>query len=139
MEREMVVGSSGVATADAVYARLMNELVGTKFRVIEGYKGNPELILATENGEIMGRTGWFLSGLLATQGEQLASGKIRILAQVALDKHPALPDVPLVTEFISTPEKREQLEFSLSWLAMGRPFVAPPGVPADRVKILRES
>src|SRR3712207_9562165 len=109
MEREMVVGSSGVATADAVYARLMNELIGTKFRVVEGYKGNPELILATENGEIMGRTGWFVSGLLATQGEKLAAGKIRVLAQVSLDKHPALPDVPLGTAVLKAPEKREQL------------------------------
>jgi tripartite-type tricarboxylate transporter receptor subunit TctC len=137
--QEMLVGSSGTATADAVYSRLMNQILGTKFKVIEGYKGNPDLTLAGETGEVMGRTGWFVSGMLATQGKQIADGKILVLVQLATQKHPALPDVPLITDFITDPVKREQLAFSLSWLAMGRPFVAPPGVPADRVKILRDS
>ena len=87
----------------------------------------------------MGRGGWFLSSLMSTQGQQLKEGKLRVLAQVALEKHPDLPHVALVTEFISDNAKRAKLEFSLSWLAMGRPFVAPPGVPADRLKILRDS
>jgi tripartite-type tricarboxylate transporter receptor subunit TctC len=138
-KHEMLVGSSGTATADAVYSRLMNQILGTKFRVIEGYKGNPDLTLAAETGEIMGRTGWFVSGMLATQGKQIADGKILVLVQLATEKHPALPDVPLITEFIADPVKRAQLAFSLSWLAMGRPFVAPPGVPTERIKLLRES
>ncbi len=139
MTREMVLGASGTATSDSVYPRLMNEMIGTKFRVIDGYKDNPSMILATESGEIMGRGGWFLSSLMSTQGQQLKDGKLTILAQVALEKHPGLPDVPLVTEFITDKVKRAKLEFSLSWLPMGRPFVAPPGVPADRLKILRDS
>jgi tripartite-type tricarboxylate transporter receptor subunit TctC len=139
LEREMVVGSSGTATADTVYARIMNEIVGTKFRVIAGYKSNPDLIVAAERGEIMGRAGWFVSGMLATQGQQIAEGKIKVLVQLSFEKHPALPDVPLITDYLSDPEKRAQLAFSLSWLAMGRPYLAPPGVPADRVKLLRDS
>lgn len=137
--REMVVGTSGTATADSVYSRIMNQIMGTKFKIIEGYKGNPDLTLAGESGEIMGRTGWFVSGMLATQGKQIADGKILVLVQLASEKHPALPNVPVITEFVTDPVKRAQLAFSLSWLAMGRPFVAPPGVPADRVKILRDS
>ena len=139
MTREMVLGASGTATSDSVYPRLMNEMIGTKFKVIDGYKDNPSMILATESGEIMGRGGWFLSSLMSTQGQQLKDGKLTILAQVALEKHPDLPNVPLVTEFITDKDKRAKLEFSLSWLPMGRPFVAPPGVPADRLKILRDS
>jgi tripartite-type tricarboxylate transporter receptor subunit TctC len=139
LEREMVVGSSGVATSDSVYPRVMNRLIGTKFRIVDGYKSNPQLILATEIGEIMGRGGWFLSSLMSTQGSQLKEGKYRILVQVALEKHPSLPDVPLVGDFLTHPEKRKQLEFALSWLPMGRPFVAPPGIPADRLKLLRDS
>lgn len=134
---EMLVGSSGVATSDSVYANLMNELGGTKFRVIDGYKDNPSLSLAMETGEIMGRAGWFLSSLMSTAGQQVADGHLRIIAQVALEKHLSLPDIPLVTDFITAPEKKRQLEFSLSWLPMGRPYVAPPGVPAERVAILR--
>jgi tripartite-type tricarboxylate transporter receptor subunit TctC len=138
LEREMVVGSSGVATSDSVYPRVMNQLLGTKFRIVDGYKSNPQLILATEVGEIMGRGGWFLSSLMSTQGSQLEAGKYRILVQVALEKHPTLPDVPLVGDFLTDASKRRQLEFALSWLPMGRPFVAPPGVPADRLKVLRD-
>jgi tripartite-type tricarboxylate transporter receptor subunit TctC len=139
LTKEFVVSASGVATSDAVYPRLMNELIGTRFKVIDGYKDNPSMILATENGEVMGRGGWFLSSLMSTQGHQVADGKLKIIAQVALEKHADLKDVPLVTDFIQDEAKRKALEFSISWLPMGRPFVAPPGVPADRVKILRDS
>lgn len=139
LEREMVIGSSGTATSDSVYPRVLNALIGTKFRIIEGYKDNPSMILATETREIMGRGGWFMSSLMSTQGQQVQDGKLRILAQVALDKHPTLANVPLVTEFISDPQRRQQLDFALSWLPMGRPFVAPPGLPAERVALLRSS
>ncbi len=139
LKMEIVVGASGVATSDSVYARVLNQLVGTKFRIIDGYKDNPQMIMATESGEIMGRAGWFVSSLLATQGQPLAEGKLRILTQVSLEKHPELPNVPLVTEFITDPDKRAKLEFAVSWLPMGRPVVAPPGVPEDRLKLLRDS
>jgi tripartite-type tricarboxylate transporter receptor subunit TctC len=139
LRQEMLVGTSGAATADSVYSRLMNQIIGTKFKIIEGYKGNPELSMAAERGEIMGRTGWFVSGMLASHGKQISDGHIRVLVQLASEKHPALPNVPLITDFIKDPAQRAQMEFSLSWLAAGRPFVAPPNVPADRVKLLRES
>ena len=138
MEREMLVGSSGVATSDGVYPRVMNALLDTKFRIIDGYKDNPQLLLATESGEVMGRAGWFVSSLLSTQSSELSQGKHKVIVQVALEKHPQFPDVPLVAEFLKDPVKLEQLRFALSWLPMGRPYVAPPGVPADRVKILRD-
>ena len=137
--RESTVGSRGPATSDSDYARIMNELMGTKFRVIEGYKDNPEMIAASERGEIMGRAGWFLGSLFSTQRQVYEQGKWKILAQVAFDKHPELPNVPIVTELLADETKRRQLEFSLAWLPMGRPYVAPPGVPADRVEILRAS
>src|SRR5262249_1228401 len=138
-EREMVLGSSGTATADTAYPRILNATIGTKFRVIAGYKSANELATAAERGEIMGRAGWFVSGMLAAQGQQIAEGKIIVLVQLAWERHPALPNVPLITEFVTDKAKLDQIDFSLSWLAMGRPFIAPPGVPADRVKLLRES
>jgi tripartite-type tricarboxylate transporter receptor subunit TctC len=137
--QEMLVGTSGAATADSVYSRLMNQIIGTKFKIIEGYKGNPDLSMAAERGEIMGRTGWFVSGMLASHGKQIADGEIRVLVQLSSEKHPALPNVPLIMDFIKDPASRAQIELSLSWLAAGRPFVAPPDVPSERVKILRDS
>ncbi len=138
-EREMLVGASGVATSDSVYARVMNELLGTRFRVVEGYKGNAQIQLATEGGEVQGRAGWFVSSLLSSQGQQVRDGRYRVLVQVAQDKHPAIPDVPLVTEFLKDKSRLDQLQFSLSWLPMGRPFVAPPGLPAANVQLLRSA
>jgi tripartite-type tricarboxylate transporter receptor subunit TctC len=138
-EQEMLVGSSGTGTADAVIAKTLNTILDTKFKIIEGYKGNPDITIAAERGEIMGRTGWFVSGMLATQGPEVANGKIRVLVQLAAEKHPALPDVPLIGDFIKTDKQRDELMFSLSWYEAGRPFVAPPGVPEDRMKILREA
>ncbi len=136
-EREMLVGASGAATSDSVYARVMNELLGTRFRVVEGYKGNAQIQLATEGGEVEGRAGWFVSSLLSSQGHQVKDGKYRVLVQVAQEKHPAIPDVPLITEFMKDKSRLDQLLFSLSWLPMGRPFVAPPGIPAANVQLLR--
>ena len=139
LSREMVVGASGSGTADSVYARVMNELIGTRFRVIDGYKDNPQMMLAMENGEIMGRAGFFVSSVLSTMGTQLREGKVRVLALAALEKHPDMPEVPLASEFIADPDKRRKLEFAVSYMPMGRPFVAPPGVPADRLRTLRDS
>lgn len=137
LQREMIVGSSGVATADAVYARVLNALVGTKFKIVEGYKSASDMTLAAESGEVMGRAGWFVSGMLASHADQIADGKVRVLVQLSFKKHPALPNVPLISEYLKDPKKRQQLELSLSYLAAGRPFVAPPGVPPARVEILR--
>lgn len=137
LQREMIVGSSGVATADAVYARVLNALVGTKFKIVEGYKSASDMTLAAESGEVMGRAGWFVSGMLASHADQIADGKVHVLVQLSFKKHPALPNVPLISDYLKDPKKREQLELSLSYLAAGRPFVAPPGVPPARVEILR--
>lgn len=137
--QEVLMGSSGVATADSVYANVMNAILGTKFKVIGGYKSQPELGSAMERGEIQGRAGWFISSLTSTRSDWLRDKKVRVLVQLALEKHPDFPDVPLVLDWAKTPEARPQLEFSLAWLLMGRPFVAPPGVPKDRVKVLRQS
>jgi tripartite-type tricarboxylate transporter receptor subunit TctC len=138
-KQEVLVGSSGVATSDSVYPNLMNAILGTKFKVIAGYKSQGELGGAMERGEIAGRAGWFISSLMSTRADWVAEKKVRVLVQVALEKHPQFPDVPLVLDWAKMAEAKPQLEFSLSWLLMGRPYLAPPGVPADRVKLLRDS
>lgn len=138
-ERSMLVGSPGVATSSSVYANLLNELAGTKFKVITGYNTPAAIDLALERNEIQGRTGWYVSSMLSGKKHWLDEGKIDVLLQLAVEKHEALPKVPLVTEFVSDPVKRAQLEFAFSWQLMGRPFVVPAEVPAERVKLLRES
>jgi tripartite-type tricarboxylate transporter receptor subunit TctC len=138
-KQEVLMGSSGIATADSVYGNVLNAILGTKFKIIAGYKSQGELGAAMERGEIAGRAGWFTSSLLSTRSDWVRDNKVRVLVQVALEKHPDFPDVPLVLDWAKSEEARPQLEFSLAWLLMGRPFVAPPRVPAERVKLLRDS
>ncbi len=138
-KQEVLMGSSGVATADSVYANVLNAILGTKFKIIAGYKSQGELGSAMERGEIAGRAGWFISSLLSTRSDWVRDNKVRVLVQVALEKHPGFPNVPLALDWAKSEEAKPQLEFSLAWLLMGRPFLAPPGVPAERVKLLRDS
>jgi tripartite-type tricarboxylate transporter receptor subunit TctC len=138
-KQEVLMGSSGIATADSVYGNVMNAILGTKFKIITGYKSQNELSTAMERGEVAGRAGWFISSLLSTRSDWIRDKKVRVLVQVALEKHPQFPDVPLVLDWAKSAEAKPQLEFSLAWLLMGRPFLAPPGVPADRVKLLRDT
>ena len=138
-QRSMLVGSPGVATSSSVYANLLNELAGTKFKVITGYNTPAAIDLALERNEVQGRTGWYVSSMMSAKKQWVDEGKIRVLLQLAVEKHPAFPNVPLVTEYVSDPEKRAQLEFAFSWQLMGRPFVLPPDVPPERVRLLRAS
>jgi tripartite-type tricarboxylate transporter receptor subunit TctC len=138
-KREMLVGSPGVATSSSVYANVLNQLAGTKYKVITGYVNVSALNLAMESNEIQGRIGWYVSSLLSTKRQWVDEGLVKVLVQMSDEKHSAFPNVPLATEFVTDPAKRAQLAFSTSWLPMGRPFVAPAAVPADRVRLLRET
>ncbi|MGE5540610.1 MAG: Bug family tripartite tricarboxylate transporter substrate binding protein [Gemmatimonas sp.] len=138
-QKEVTTGSSGAATSNTIYARLMNATAGTKFNVIHGYVGQTEVFLAMERGEVQGSAGPFYGTLKSGRGDWLKDGKIIPLVQIALEKHPELPDVPLVLDFAKTPEDRQEMELAVASLLMGRPYVAADSVPADRVKILQES
>ena len=138
-KREVVGGSGGVATSNTIYARLMNATAGTKFNIVHGYKSQTEVALALERGEIESSPGWFYSSFLTSRGAWLKEGKARIIAQVALEKHPALPNVPIILDYAKTPEDRQQMELALGSLSMGRPFVAPADVPAPQVALLRST
>ena len=138
-KREVVGGSGGVATSNTIYARLMNATAGTKFNMVHGYKSQTEVAIALERGEVEASPGWFYSSFVSSRGQWLPEGKARIIAQVALEKHPALPDVPIILDYAKTPEDRQVMELALGSLSMGRPFVAPAEVPADRVALLQTS
>jgi tripartite-type tricarboxylate transporter receptor subunit TctC len=133
----MIVGGTGPTIDTEMAPRLMNSLIGTKFRVVSGYPGTTEVLLAMERGEVMGIGDWSLSNIRARNSEMLKEGKIRLLLQTALKKAPDLPDVPLVLDFAKTKEDRQVMEAFLAQKAVARPVLAPPGVPADRVEALR--
>jgi tripartite-type tricarboxylate transporter receptor subunit TctC len=134
---EMIVGGTGPQIDTETEPRLMNSLIGTKFRVISGYKGTTDVLLAMERGEVMGLCAWSLSNIRSRNPAMLKEGKIRLLMQSALKKSPDLPDVPLMLDFAKSPEDRQAMEAFLAQRAVARPVLAPPGAPADRVQALR--
>ncbi len=136
MEKELIVGGSG-ATDTEQFPAVLNNIIGTKFRIVSGYVNGPAIVLAMERREVDGRCGWSWSSVVTQFPHWIKEKKINILGQITLEKHPDLPDVPLVTEFAKTEEDRDVLEFLFARQVMGRPALAPPGVSADRVAALR--
>jgi tripartite-type tricarboxylate transporter receptor subunit TctC len=136
--RGIILGATGAGGGSLVYPTLMNNLLGTKIKIVRGYKGNEDMYLAMERGETEARccTPW--SSVLATASDLITQKKVRPLLQFGLSRTEDLPDVPLVTEFAEGDAKKI-FELHLAESEFGRPFLLPPGVPADRVKILRDA
>jgi tripartite-type tricarboxylate transporter receptor subunit TctC len=135
-KKELVVGATGSGADTNIYPTFLANLLDMKFKVIRGYKGTQEIRLALERGEVQGVCSNFDSLARASQYKE---GKLRILLQVALQKDKDVPDSPLVTEFVKSESDRQALEAFLARIEIGRPFVAPPGVPKERVAALRRA
>lgn len=134
-EREFVAGATGPGSPTTFYPRIMNTLLGTRFKVVAGYPGSNELDLAIEKGEVSGRVvGW--SSLKIT-GDFVATGKARVLLQFGLRKAPDLPNVRLLQELAGNDKHRAIFEYLCLVPAMGRPFFMPSGTPIERVAALR--
>lgn len=133
----LIVGAASPSSQSGVFPRVMNTIIGTKFKTVCCYPGGNLMNLAMERGEIEGRATWSWSSVKATKMKWVKQGKIHIIAQQALAKHPDLPNVPLTIDLAKSEADKQILRLIFSGLAMGRPYVAPPGVPKDRVKALR--
>jgi tripartite-type tricarboxylate transporter receptor subunit TctC len=132
------VGSDAAAASDSVMPRMMNAMLGTKFQIIRGYSGG-DLMLAVERGEVQGRCGFGWASLKATKPDWIQNKKINILAQFSYKPHPELSDVPVMMDLVSKPEDKRALQLIFATQEMGRPFAAPPGIPADRAAALRQA
>lgn len=134
LKREMVTGTSGTSTLD--FPLTMNNVIGTKFKLVKGYAGSAALRLAMERGEIEGFCGVGYNSM-RTAG-MLTPDKANILVQVGLSKNPAMPTVPFVFDYAKTEQDRQIFTLVFGWLDLERPVAAPPGVPMDRVQALRD-
>jgi tripartite-type tricarboxylate transporter receptor subunit TctC len=139
LTRELTVGGTGAGADTNQFPRIMNGVLGTKLKVVSGYPGGNNIDLAMERGEVDGRCGWSWSSIKPTRQTWLDSGSIKVLVQLALEKHPDLPDVPLILDYAKTDEDRAMLRLIFSRAALGCPFLAPPGIPADRAAMLRKA
>jgi tripartite-type tricarboxylate transporter receptor subunit TctC len=137
---EVIIGASGADGDTALLPRMFNELFGTRFKVIAGYPGMTEAILAMERGEVHGimANGW--GGPTTEAMVQLhRTGRGKIIIQLALEPKPEMPGVPIPMDFVTRDEDRPIIETVLSRMELGRPFIAPPGIPADRLAMLRDA
>lgn len=139
LSKELVVGGTGTAADTDQFPRIMNGVLGTRFKIVTGYPGGNEVGLAMERGEVQGRCGWSWSSVRATHPRWYDEKLIHVLVQLALDKHRDLPHVPLVVELAKSDEQRRILELIFARQVMGRPFLAPPGIPRERAEVLRRA
>lgn len=136
--REAVMGATGKGSPSFQYLAIANNLLGTKIRPVLGYKGNQDMILAVERGEIDGQENTWDSWATGYP-HWIAEKKLVHLVQFGTQRLPALPDVPLAIELVTNPDDKAVMEFHSSLLAAGRPIFVPSGVPAERVEALRKA
>jgi tripartite-type tricarboxylate transporter receptor subunit TctC len=137
---ELVVSGTSPTAPPSFYPRLMNNLFGTKFKVVTGYKGSQTALLAVERGEVDGHLASSAGAPLRDRiAPWIKSGKAAILAQVGVVKDPRNGNAPLILDLSRDKSERRVMEMVLTQQVMAWPFVAPPGVPAERVKALRSA
>jgi tripartite-type tricarboxylate transporter receptor subunit TctC len=135
LEKELIVG--GIVGVDPeTTPRLYNSLIGTKFKVVNGYNSTAEIALAVERGEVQGMGDFSWSSLKVVRPQWLKEKKITMLMQGALQNDPELRDLPNALDFVKSPADRKVLELHFTQKTAARPIISPPGVPADRVATL---
>jgi tripartite-type tricarboxylate transporter receptor subunit TctC len=139
MLNEFTLGGLGPGSDEDMYTKFLRKLFGIKARLVSGYPGGAELILAVERGELDGRCGWAYSSIKISKPDWIATKKIKILNVLATERSPELPDVPAIMEFATTEHQKQILKFVLNAQVLGRPFAAPPNIPADRAAALRKA
>ena len=133
---EIPLAGTGPGSPSEGYPKLLNALAGTRFKVISGYPGSTQGMVAMERGEVDGAlTSWHT--LSRTKQDWLRNGDLNLLVQYVPERHPDLPHVPTAIDAVSTQEGRAIMAFFISSAQVGRSIVAPPGIPPDRVKVLR--
>jgi tripartite-type tricarboxylate transporter receptor subunit TctC len=136
--RETIMGGTGPNSETEYVPRLLNNLAGTKFRIVSGFTGIGDLGLAMERGEVEGGAAP-LDALTGYRSDWLRDKKVKMLVIYTRERNPAIPDVPSMVELGKTDEAREILGLYASSSDIGRSFIAPPGLPAERAAVLRKA
>lgn len=136
--KQLIVGGTGAGTGTSIYPRMLNGLLGTKFRVSDGYKSSTEVLLAMQRKEVDGVCQSY-SYIRQKEAKAIASGSILVLLQGGGKPDPQLKGVPFAPDLATTKEQRQGLKFLYSTQAYARPFTAPPGLPAHVLASLRSA
>ena len=136
---ELLVPGTGAGADSEIIPRAYNNLAGTKFKIVSGYRDTSEASLQLETGELQGIAYWSMSAIMSLKPDWVLKKKINILFHTGVSEAPDLPGVPRIRELVKDETDRKALEFLLAREVMGRPFVGPPGIPADRANALRDA
>lgn len=135
-EKVAVLGATGRSSTNSVYPTVLNNVLGTKFKVVTGYQGTAAVMLAMERGEVEGNSATY-DGLMAQHPDWIKSKRVNVIVQYLLKRHRELPDVPTSAEVASTPEQAQILRTVSSASEIGKFILTTPEVPADRIAALR--
>lgn len=138
-QKELVVGASGVSSTGYIYPAAMNQILGTRFKIVGGYPGGNEINLAMERGEVGGRGSNSWASWKSNHPHWIAENKIHILVQIGLSRAPDLKDVPLMLELAKNEEDRQVLTFLSSDMGIARAFATTPDTPPERLAALRKA
>lgn len=137
---EVTSSSTARNSPTSIYPRMLNLLYGTKIKVVEGYSGSQDSLLALERNEVDGHvSGGSSAAFRARIGPMLKAGTAKVVLQMGMTRDPEYPDVPTAIEIMPTAEGKQLFEIAFAEQVMGRPFVMPPNVPAERVQLLRDA
>ena len=137
-KREVPVSATAISAGPGVYPQILNAMFGTKFKVIAGYSTGT-MPLAVERGEVDGLCGYAWQSYQANGTKWFSDDLVNILVQTGIGKSPDLPNIPLARDLLTNQEDRDVLDMIVLPQEFGRPFVAPPGVPAERMAIYRKA
>lgn len=129
----------GPGSDEDMFTKVLNELFGLKARLINGYRGGAEAVLAVERGEVDGRCGWSYSSIAVAKPEWIREKRLKIMASLTPERVPSLPDTPAIMEFAKTEKQRQILGLVIGSQILGRPLFAPPGIPPERLAALRKA
>lgn len=136
---ELVVGSTSPTAIGGILPEVTNRLLGTKFKIVNGYKSGEAIEIAMQRGEVNGRAGANWSAMKALRGANVRDQEVSVFLQAGLQKEPDLPDVPLLIDLARDEKARAALTFYSSMTTLARAVATTPGVPQDRVEILRRA
>jgi tripartite-type tricarboxylate transporter receptor subunit TctC len=135
--KQLIVASSGKGSVTYQMPTMINYFYGTKIKIVTGYRGQADMDIAIVRGEAHGRAS-FYSSFLSSRPQEMASGQFRVVVQISTEVPPALKDITNLIDIPPNPQAREVFElFALQGSVTSRAFLAPPGIPADRLAALR--
>ena len=137
-QKEVILGGTGVGSGIVIIPMIMNSLLGTKFKIVTGYRTSEDINIGMQRGEVEARA-FSIGSIAAQHPDWITEKKVDFLAQVGTRRDKLFPDVPLLTEFAKLEEQRGIFRLVSMTPALGQPYLAPPGVPPERMAILRKA